>query len=628
MKNLFLIPLILFYCISFAQLEVLSISSYKKTTNQKHRISAETIDTISLPFFDDFTKTNTGNLDTKKWLESGVYINNEYCQNPPNFKVASFDGADQYGNPYIFLPNTDDINLAINDFTDELTSKPIDLSNVSTTSNLLFSFFWQKGGLSKHHEPTIGDSLYVYFLDLDSNWVKVWPMTSEHLTSVRQAQTGEFYSEFISITDTNFLHKGFQFQFKTFGRATGPWDLWSVDYILLDTNRTSELIVDFGYSTTPSPILKEYSTMPYAHFKKDPTAYLNSSISTKVKSLSTEPNIVKDSTILIKELTTNKTLDSTYIDDTKIIQSLESYDISWSFTADKIKNGLDDTLTYAYLESSFQLSSSKNDTVISNNSTKQATLLGNYYAYDDGSAEGGIGIREYGLVAYKFDLKESDSLSAIAIYFPKIEVNMSNTSLNLRIWKSLEGVDNANKTELLYSLSTQLFYADSSLNKFYIYNIADENDPLILDKGTFYIGYEQPNSLYRLYVGLDENTNSIDKYYYLSDGEWNQDFLDEGIKGSVMIRPKFGYKAEPIVGISKTLKNIKKQNEYIVYPNPSNGIINIDGDFTKIIVTDLIGTTILESEETQIDLGTNPKGMYLLHIFNEKERITKKIILE
>ncbi|MCP4521924.1 MAG: T9SS type A sorting domain-containing protein [Cytophagales bacterium] len=626
MRTLFVsVYLFIFSYISVAQIQVVSVfTPTKAQSNKQARVASQSSDTLSLPFFDDFTNTETNSLNTEKWdSNSGVYVNNDFCQNPPNFQVATFDGADKQGNPYVFLPNSDDINLSINDFTDELISCPINLLGQKADSNVVFSFFWQKGGLTEHHEPTEVDSLYLYFLDLDSNWVKVWPTEQDHLTAVQQAQNGEFYSEFINITDTIFFHEGFRFRFNTFGRATGPWDIWSVDYILLDNNRDSELIVDFGYSNTPSPLLNGYSQVPFNHFKNNPNDFLNTSVTTTVRSLSTEPNIVKDSTIIIKETVSNQTLDSTNLEDTKIINALESYELSWDFSPNTL--AFEDEQTYALFETTFNLSSSGNDTILSNNQIQTTTLLANEYAYDDGTAEGGIGIREYGLIAYKYEIKETDSLSAISIYFPKIEVNMANTTINIRVWKSLEGVDGASETELVYNLTTQLLYSDTVLNQFTTYPIASIDDPLILEAGTYYIGYEQPNSLYRLYIGLDENTNSIENLYYLSGGEWNQDFLEEGVKGSLMMRPKFGYTPDPTLN---TVKAESKPKSYIVYPNPTQGDIYIQGDFESIMVTDLQGRIILETTESTFSLVEQAQGMYLIHIFDQEQRVVKKVVVE
>ncbi len=621
-RILFTKILFIFSIFSWAQVEVVSV--YPDIPPKKNqRIAAQTVDTLSLPFFDDFTKTETGSLNTNIWIEeSGVFVNNNFCQNPPNFRVASFDGTNRFGIPYSFLPNTDDISLTVNDFTDNLISKPIDLSTITPTSNLVFSFYWQKGGLTEHHEPTEVDSLYLYFLDLDSNWVKVWPRSSEQIDAVKDAKNGEFYSQFISITDTNYFHKGFQFRFTTFGRATGPWDLWSVDYILLDSNRTNELIVDFGYSNTPPSLLKEYESMPFQHFLDNPIDYLISVTQTKIKSLSIEPNIVKDSTVLIRELVTKTTLDSTNIEDTKVIQPLTDYEVTWDFSPSTIATNIEKIKDqeYALIGTTFNLSSSASDTVTSNNSITKETLLANYYAYDDGTAEGGIGIREYGLVAYKYDIKKNDDLTAVSIYFPKIEVNMANTALNIRVWKTLEGIDGATQDELLGSVFSQLIYSDSTLNEFFTYTFSS---PIPVEAGWIYIGYEQPNSLYRLYVGLDENTNNIDRYYYRSGGSWNQDFLAEGVKGSVMIRPKFG--EDPIIGLPKP--KIETQETYQIYPNPTTGVVNIEGNFDQLTVTDLTGKILLKSQENQINLDMCSTGMYLIHLFYGSQKTVKKIIL-
>jgi len=76
------------------------------------------------------------------------------------------------------------------------------------------------------------------------------------------------------------------------------------------------------------------------------------------------------------------------------------------------------------------------------------------------------------------------------------------------------------------------------------------------------------------------------------------------------------------------------KGEYInVYPNPSKGIIQIENkggpDIKAILVTDLSGRTtgISGYDNKRIDLGGTAPGIYLLHIFTEKDRVIKKITL-
>ena len=67
-----------------------------------------------------------------------------------------------------------------------------------------------------------------------------------------------------------------------------------------------------------------------------------------------------------------------------------------------------------------------------------------------------------------------------------------------------------------------------------------------------------------------------------------------------------------------------------IYPNPSNGIVNIKTNIENniIIVRDVQGKIILNdrfNKSTIIDLSNNPKGIYLFEITNENQTLIKKI---
>jgi len=82
-------------------------------------------DTLTLPFFDDFS-SSSGFPDTSKWLYGsvgGTYINNRFCVDPPTLNVATFDGLKADGTPYNF---TDPLAEGK---ADSLVSWPIDLRN-------------------------------------------------------------------------------------------------------------------------------------------------------------------------------------------------------------------------------------------------------------------------------------------------------------------------------------------------------------------------------------------------------------------------------------------------------------------------------------------------------------------
>jgi hypothetical protein len=71
----------------------------------------------------------------------------------------------------------------------------------------------------------------------------------------------------------------------------------------------------------------------------------------------------------------------------------------------------------------------------------------------------------------------------------------------------------------------------------------------------------------------------------------------------------------------------ERANKFSVYPNPSNGIINIDGDNIEIInIYDCLGREILSTNRTQIDITNLNNGVYTIVISGESHKYTSKLI--
>lgn len=88
-------------------------------------------------------------------------------------------------------------------------------------------------------------------------------------------------------------------------------------------------------------------------------------------------------------------------------------------------------------------------------------------------------------------------------------------------------------------------------------------------------------------------------------------------------------------GESENYADSKLPNlDFKVYPNPTNGIFNIDfaskTDVSKIEVYDEKGSLVLSTDaavlENTIDITKQPKGMYIVKIYTKHETIVKKII--
>lgn len=73
-------------------------------------------------------------------------------------------------------------------------------------------------------------------------------------------------------------------------------------------------------------------------------------------------------------------------------------------------------------------------------------------------------------------------------------------------------------------------------------------------------------------------------------------------------------------------------NTFAMYPNPSNGIVNISATETvNIDIIDVTGKTVHQAKSLEnnsiIDLSSLPKGVYLVKVSGEKTNTTEKLIL-
>ena len=96
-------------------------------------------------------------------------------------------------------------------------------------------------------------------------------------------------------------------------------------------------------------------------------------------------------------------------------------------------------------------------------------------------------------------------------------------------------------------------------------------------------------------------------------------------------------------GVVGTSINNISENNFNIYPNPSNGIINLTGfhsaragllGFVGIEITDITGKTICNTRghvplaaPLQIDLSGLRKGVYFINIFTSKNNYTEKLII-
>ncbi|MBR4155117.1 MAG: T9SS type A sorting domain-containing protein [Bacteroidales bacterium] len=113
---------------------------------------------LRLPFFDDFTATQTY-PDAAKWQNRNVFINSGFPLFPTNFNAATLDAIDATGKVYPHASSSPFV-------ADSLISKPISLINengekLTPADSLYFSFYYQPQG--NGDAPESNDSLVLMF---------------------------------------------------------------------------------------------------------------------------------------------------------------------------------------------------------------------------------------------------------------------------------------------------------------------------------------------------------------------------------------------------------------------------------------------------------------------------------
>lgn len=580
------------------QVKVTSSMSCINITTSSSNVFAKVDTLISLPFFDDFSNYR-GSPDKNKWLKNGgTLISNTFSNNAPTHGLAIFDGLKYNGSAY------DSINITNRGLADKLTSLPLDLSFYSNSDSLYIHFFWMYGGIGDMPEPSQGDKITLSFKDESGNYNEVW-------RAVPGSQTGVFFSASVSITNTtnsNYLYRGFQFQFQTSGRLSGQYDVWGLDYVVLIRNSTSTIpdYIDQAFSKQPLSILKNYQSMPYKHFNIDKINQLNT-ITSSLNNLNTVRNNTEINVSLIDAFD-GSSLGELY-DSTLILEGL-TYNTPVLIATNPSFLPLIPPRNPYELKSVFSIKNNTNSQISGlpfaiNNTIFGLTRFDNYYAYDDGSAEYIISNNAKNEhVAVKFSLPPNvlDTLKEIAFQFNKSNLQLIGQSFRIIVLKTLPKNGYVlNGSEVLLNTLMPIKYAPK-VNGYTSFRL---QKPIPIS-GNFYVGYTQISDG-EILVGFDKNTDCSSNTVYTSGGKWDTLSVESPeAKGSIMIRPVFGfYNYE-----TTALKEEKSINTFLLYPNPT-----FDGEF-KIDVPH-----VLLNKELQI---FNMQGMVLFAKFIVEEKNTIK----
>jgi hypothetical protein len=618
---------------------------------EKQNSSGRTQETapLTLPFFDDFSRTlNRIYPDSTKWLDSyTVWINDGMAIRPPTINVATFDGLDSAGRAY--NPN----EVLLTGYADDLTSRPLDLSEdalaIDERPTVYLSFFYQWQG--NVEAPDEKDFLEVDFKTAEEDG---WE-TALTIFPGEEADATVFHPVIIQISGDQFFHDRFQFRFRSFGRLSGPYDTWHVDYVYINKGRHPDDLSfpDRAISTQLGPLFGEYRAIPRRHFfsNEQLTApvfeiqnmkNVEASINFRTEGYFSSTDLDTDNTIthqavISKATPINITDNVLFANEHKTVRMDTLPDINdpLQFPADPTIDSTLIRLTVAlqtrdniplnttppiepdstgdYTENYLPIRFTANDTITAD------YVLSSYFAYDDGIAEYGAGLIEAGnLVAYEFEIDTSyslkqDTLIGFDIYFPPYAIT-SNQTVDFFIYHDDDGLPG----DLWLRIPSRRVQR-KGINEFQRIEFLPA---LLIDEKKFYVGWQEPLAG-AVIVGLDISNDTGQKIFVNTNGFWYQ---NDEVTGSLMLRPVFGS------GIIDASVGVEEEEAMAIYPNPNRGVFYVEGTIADLEIISLTGEKIgfrshAEEKRTEIKLDTDVPGLYILRYRQGQMVRSRKLIV-
>ncbi len=583
-------------------------------------------ETVDLPFCDDFSYRRS-RPDAQFWLQDDVYINDAYGINAPTYGVATFDGLTESGLPYGegFGP------------TDELTSTYIDATGAT---DLHLSYFLQLGG--RGQAPESSDGMLVEARGSDGMWRDVF----EHQGSPTSTPDTTFQFFSFSLDSSIFKHEELQVRFRVTANLNGGFDLWNLDYVRVEEGDSGNTFADIALTAPPTSLLAPYTAVPYSQFEGREIELLRNDYRVGINNLFGFTNNVSDTRLEVFDANGDRLLDASLLTGAQFnlqpgraifrnpipVGPLTAFETAVaSASAGELRQ-----LTTRY---SLDIDTDQEQIrcVLRNDTASSITVIDDYYAYDDGTAEsgllpGGIGER----IAVRYELFEQDTLRGLRYLFPRIgALDGDRQLINLQVY--IGQLDDEPEYEEVLVRPYYPSVVRDTLNAFTTYGLFDEDGQpteLVIPAGEFFVGWQLASDVTNpIPVGLDLQNDNADQIFAEYGVGWTAlPTVLPRTEGSLMIRPVFS---------AETLRNSSPTQESSVSalrlaPNPTPGVVTLldldvelyKGSYTLI---DITGRTVARGlTQAQLDFGNIAAGLYVLRLHDSEGLVQaqSKILIE
>jgi hypothetical protein len=615
-----------------------------------------------LPFLDDFSRPGPFPNDSL-WQDSNAFINYSYPICPHTLGVATLDGVNKYGEPY--NPNASPYSSLP---ADTFTSQPIGLKSntLGNGDSVYFSFYWQAGGLGTYpktndslllqfHYPGQKDSIffpadssyvpgdsiwlggpdsvwnpgyYVYtapYVIVDTGFTTVW----YHLGYIPAPTDTNFHFVLIPITNPNYFSSdGFQFRFINYACTSGNVDHWNIDEVYLNKfrNYQDSTQKDMSFVYEAQSLLANYEYMPWEQFTglSDLRDTLHTFLRNNYDSGSLPLNALYSYEAIPGFLNSysggsNNELpfyDSGYIKYPPHTRALLSYAPYTPLSGPTIYT-FTETIKYP------------GDFDQWNDTLRFDQIFGNYYAYDDGTAECAYFLNGYPSVpaqlAEQFTLNKPDTLYAMEVYFDYVFVDSKNYSFYFTVWDDNGGSPgNVIYRDTVHGNVQYPLYSGGYDQYLWI----KLQDSIPLKAGPVWVGWTQTYGD-SLNIGFDLNDDHHNKIYYNINANapspsWNE----SSFAGSLMMRPVMSdtRKYLAVNEVPNTYSGVK------LYPNPAKDVVNFSDELrdNSIKIFSADGRLCNEYSHfsgNSISTSNLPTGFYIVQLTSPEGKSTFEKLL-
>lgn len=605
---------------------------------------------LALPFFDDFTTPREGAPNPLKWMPTGgAFVSNRLAIQPLTRGAATLDGLRANGQSY-----SGQVNILYGAI-DSLVSQPINLSGLTANDQVALSFAWQAGSVVSapgSNGSTTPVRLELFVRTDASVWEQVW------MYNAQRVRTG-FRQQVVLLNQAKYLHGNFQFMFIATGNSSENRDNWSVDYILLDRGRAAGLadttFLDSGAGgglTGGNPSggmrspLRRFASMPVWQFNaaSPPSSELAASLGVNYSNLRSSLAPLNVNVLGTVQLLPAGPVLGTWLQRSLPLGTLPRLT---PVTGAASAVPLPATPDAKRLRYTMALNSQEqNRLTLPNDTIFRDVELANYYAYDDGTAEGFTNLLPYAngqqsAFAYRFDLNQPDYVRGLRLYpvYPGSTTAGGNRTVDfdarpvtISVWDDVNG--RPGPTARISKTAT--IPAAANIPASWQYYQIDFDQPVPVS-GTFYVGFSQPSTSAGriLPYGLDYNSSFPAQHLVRRDnaGVWDTTNFVSG-RGAIMMRPVMTNNVATATTASRAAA------AYSLYPNPAStehghGTVSIAGPaFARAALLDALGRVVWEQPVTQagsptLPLPALPAGLYTVRLtLADGRTIGQKLVLE